>query len=184
MKSLSILIPAYNEKNTVEILLDRVLKSPFTADAEIIVVESQSTDGTHEFIERIAREGRIQAVFEDRPQGKGHAIKAALKRAQGDTILIQDADLEYDIGDYEKLIQPIRSGKASFVLGSRHLGARDWRYRRKDAGRWLGPLLDLGVYGFTFLFNVLYGTRLTDPATMFKVFQRQCAEGITWRSDG
>ena len=184
MTSLSILIPAYNERATIEILLNRVLQSPLATDAEIIVVESQSTDGTHEWLREFAKHSNVQVVFEDRPQGKGHAIKTALAHAHGEVVLIQDADLEYDIADYEKLLAPIRGGQASFVLGSRHLGAMDWRYRRKDAGRWLGPFLDLGVYGFTFLFNALYGTRLTDPATMFKVFKRQCMDGITWQSNG
>lgn len=184
-KSLSIIIPAYNEKATVQILLEKVLAlSLQDIQKEIIVIESLSTDGTREVVQDYEKRGKLRALYEDRPMGKGHAVKTGLKVASGDWILIQDADLEYDVADYPRLLEPLVRGQTSFVLGSRHLGKQDWRYRRTAVGRGLGFVMDFGVWVYTLFFNLLYGMRLTDPCTMYKVFRRQCLDGIHLKSDG
>lgn len=183
-RKLSIIIPAFNEKPTLEKLLERVFNVALTnTEKEIIVVESNSSDGTREIVRRYEQAGRIRAIYEDRPQGKGHAVKTGLAAATGAWILIQDADLEYDINEYPKLLAPLEKGKTHFVLGSRHMGSKDWKYRRQGAGKYFGPFLDVGVAVYTALFNLLYGVSLTDPATMFKVFDRRCLEGLDLVSD-
>ncbi len=184
MPTLSIIIPAYNEKTTLETLLSRVQAVPLPGiEKDILVIESNSTDGTRQAVQALERAGKIRAIYEERPQGKGHAVKAGLAAAQGDWILIQDADLEYDINDYIPLMTPLKEGKAAFVLGSRHLGSNDWKYRRQGAGKWFGPFLDIGVALYTKLFNTLYGVSLTDPATMFKLFERRCLDGLHLHSN-
>jgi glycosyltransferase involved in cell wall biosynthesis len=186
MPRLSILIPAYNEAATAATLIQQVVDLALPGwEKEIWVIESNSSDGTRAIVEKAAQDHSIiHLIYEGSPQGKGHAVKTGLSRATGDFILIQDADLEYDVADYPALLAPLQSGQTVFVLGSRHLGKRDWRYRRTGAGRWLGPIIDLGVWAYTQFFNLLYGTRLTDPCTMFKVFRRDCLSGLSWQSDG
>jgi glycosyltransferase involved in cell wall biosynthesis len=184
-RRLSIILPAYNEKATVAALLDKVLALPLPAiEKEIIAIESNSTDGTREIIRRYESEGKLKALYQDKPLGKGSAVRAGLAAATGDWILIQDADLEYDPADYPKLLAPLQSGAVSFVLGSRHLGHRDWRYRRNGTARRIGWVIDCGAWVYTQLFNALYKTRLTDPCTMYKVFLRTCLEGVHLQSNG
>ena len=184
-RRLSIILPAYNEKATVSRLLDKVMAVPLPGvEKEIIAVESRSTDGTREIIQRYEAEGKLRAIYEDKPSGKGHAVKAGLAAATGDWILIQDADLEYDPEDYPTLLAPLQAGQVSFVLGSRHLGLKDWRYRRRGSARWAGYVIDCGAWIYTTLFNRIYGVSLTDPYTMYKVFTRQSVEGIRWESNG
>jgi glycosyltransferase involved in cell wall biosynthesis len=181
---LSIIIPVYNEAATAAVLLQKVLDQPLPGiDKEIIVIESNSSDGSRALVQQAEAAGTIIAIYEDRPQGKGHAVKAGLARATGDWILIQDADLEYDVQDYPALLAPLQN-EIPFVLGSRHLGRRDWRYRRTGAGRWLGPFIDFAVWMYTQFFNLLYGVSLTDPCTMFKVFRRDCLHDVHLRSNG
>lgn len=185
MPRLTILIPVYNEAATAAQLLQKVLDFPLpTLEKEVIVIESNSSDGSRAVVQALETQSRVQAIYEDRPCGKGHAVRAGLARATGDWILIQDADLEYDVEDYPRLLAPLQNGSAAFVLGSRHLGQRDWRYRRTGVGHWLGPLMDLGVWGYTQFFNRVYGTSLTDPCTMYKVFRRDCLQGLTFHSNG
>lgn len=185
MRKLSIILPAYNEENTLRDLIERVLAQPLPdVERELIVVESNSKDGTRAIVQELEKQGRLKAIYEDRPQGKGHAVKAGLAAATGDFVVIQDADLEYDVADYPALLAPLLSGQRLFVLGSRSLGRRTWKIRKQEAGRWFGPLLDFGGMAYTHLFNLLYGVSLTDPATMFKVFSRRCLERIHLQTDG
>jgi glycosyltransferase involved in cell wall biosynthesis len=181
----SIIIPVYQEKATFRQLLDAVLKIELVGvEKEIIVVESNSTDGTRALVKEFEAKGLIKAIYEDKPSGKGHAVKAGLAVATGEWILIQDADLEYDVKDYAALWRSAEESGSDFVMGSRHMGREDWRYRRSGAGKWFGPVIDGGVWLLTQFFNTLYGVSLTDPCTMFKLFRRECLEGITLRSDG
>lgn len=181
---LSIIIPVYNEARTTQELIKRVLAADLSPlEKEIIAVESNSTDGSREMIEDLRKEGKIKALYQDRPQGKGSALKIGLAAATGDIILIQDADLEYDIADYPDLLKPILEGRASFVLGSRHLGKSDWKIRKFIEHRFQAWLINLGGLLYATLFNALYGVKLTDPATMFKVFKRECMEGLVFKSN-
>lgn len=181
---LSIVVPVYNEVRTARELLKRVLEVDLGAlEKEIIVVESGSTDGSRELVQEFEKAGKIKALYQDRPRGKGNALKIGLAAATGDIVLIQDADLEYDIGDYPDLLKPILEGKAAFVLGSRHLGKDDWKIRKFIEHRFQAWLINLGGLLYTNLFNLLYGVKLTDPATMFKVFKKECLDGLTLKSN-
>ncbi len=183
---LSIIVPVYDEMPTVATLLRRVLDVPLDGiEKEIIVVESNSQDGSRSVVQKLEAETKIKAIYEDRPFGKGHAVKTGLAAATGEWILIQDADLEYEVSDYPMLLGPLERGDAAFVLGSRHLGHQGWRYRKGTAvGSLRNFLINAGVWLLTQFFNVLYGERLTDPATMFKVFRRDALQGVTLRADG
>jgi glycosyltransferase involved in cell wall biosynthesis len=183
-QKLSIIIPIYNEAATVGELLNRVLavKLP-KIEKEIIIVESNSTDGSREIIERYEKKKEIKVFYQEKPCGKGNALKLGFQHATGDIILIQDADLEYNPEEYGNLLVPILSGKASFVLGSRPLGKESWSIRKYAGYFFYARLLNLGGLFYTFLFNLLYFVWLTDPATMFKVFRRDCISGIRFKSN-
>ena len=130
--------------------------------------------------------GRAQAILSGQTDGQRLCVQEnqGLGVATGDWVLIQDADLEYDPADYPTLLAPLQNGTAPFVLGSRHLGHADWRYRRRGTARWAGYLIDCGAWVYTWLFNTLYSVHLTDAATMYKVFERRCLEGVHLESNG
>lgn len=180
----SIIIPVYEEARTVAELLDEVSKQPLPIDREFVIVESNSKDGSRAIVESFAKEknaavsGSVQLILEERPRGKGYAVREALKRATGDIILIQDADLEYEVKDYPTVLAPILEGKTSFVLGSRHLGT-GWKIRSFERSFLKSQMLNLGGVIFHAFFNLVYGTRLTDPTTMYKVFKRDCLDHFT-----
>ncbi len=188
---MSILIPVFEEAATVAELLERVCAQPIDGcDKELVIIESNSSDGSRhiveQFVERLAGEPhppglQLQVIFEQRPMGKGHAIRRGLEAARGEIILIQDADLEYDVRDYPELLRPIVEGRTHFVLGSRHMGSRRWGVRQ-FGGRSLQSLaMNLGGMLFHGFFNLVYGVRLTDPSTMFKVFRADCLRGMALR---
>jgi glycosyltransferase involved in cell wall biosynthesis len=184
----SIIIAVYNEAATVGMLLEQVWAQPLpqAAAREIIIIESNSTDGSREivaeFVARRAGAGpsRIQVIHQDRPHGKGHAIREGLAAASGDILLIQDADLEYDVADYPALIRPIVEGRAAFVLGNRHAGPGHWEIRQFARNSLLARLLNMGGIVFRVLFNALFNCRLADPTTMYKVFRAECLEGLSF----
>jgi len=174
---LSIVVPAYNESATFGTLMECLLaKKMDEVEREIIIVESNSQDGTREIAQQYQHHPEVKLVLQDRPGGKGNAVRLGFEHATGDLILIQDADLEYDLNDYEALIEPLLNHRALFVLGARHGG--NWKMRR-FTGKWsLATLLNLGHVLFTRLMNVLYRQHMSDPFTMFKVFRRDCLYGI------
>lgn len=177
---LSVIVPVYNEAATFEALMEALLKKTLPdLDIEIIVVESNSTDGTREIALRYQDHPRVRVVLQDRPRGKGYAVRAGFEYASGDFILIQDADLEYDLEDYDALLEPLIQGRAAFVLGSRHGGAA-WKMRHFEDSRLLGMALNVGHWFFATLVNLLFGLRLKDPFTMYKVFRRDCLAGLTF----
>jgi glycosyltransferase involved in cell wall biosynthesis len=184
----SIIIAVYNEAGTVGTLLEQVWVQSLPQDAarEIIIVESNSTDGSREivaeFAARHAGDGpsRIQVIHQDRPHGKGHAIREGLAAASGDILLIQDADLEYDVADYPALLRPIVEGRSAFVLGNRHAGPGHWEIRQFAHNGLLALLLNVGGMLFRVLFNALFNCRLADPTTMYKVFRAECVEGLSF----
>lgn len=177
MNKLSVIIPVYNEAKTVRELLDRVYRHRVVGvEKEMIIIEDNSNDGTREIVNKFVKKKRdVKLVLQDKGRGKGTAVRLGLEKATGDIILIQDADLEYDVDDYEKLIRPIIDGKTSFVLGSRHLkhnGKTDWLIRRfKGRERIYAHFMNFGGIFFHKLFNIVYGVHLTDPTTMYKVFK-------------
>jgi hypothetical protein len=173
----SIIVAAFNESRTFPILMDALLKKEIAGmDREIIVVESNSTDGTRALAEHYRAHPDVRLVLQERPRGKGHAIREAFQHATGDVVLIQDADLEYDLDDYDALLSPILSNRALFVLGTRHSG--DWKIRHFAQQKGLAATLNFGHAFFTGLINVLYRQNMTDPFTMFKVFRRDCLYGL------
>jgi glycosyltransferase involved in cell wall biosynthesis len=182
---LSVIIPVYNEAATVTTLLEAVWAQPLEGvEKELVIIESNSSDGSRErvaeFAARHAGEaaGTITVIHEELPRGKGAAVCAGFGAATGEVIIIQDADLEYDIGDYPELLAPILCGRTAFVLGSRHMGANGWKIRRFADRGMLAALMNIAGLGFRGFFNVLYGVRLTDPTTMFKIFRRDCLAGL------
>jgi glycosyltransferase involved in cell wall biosynthesis len=181
----SIIIAVYNEAGTVATLLDRVWGLPLAdLSKEIIIVESNSTDGSREIIaDFLARHtsessARIQVIHEPRAMGKGHAIRQGLAAVSGEIILIQDADLEYEVSDYPQLLRPIIEGRAAFVLGSRHMGPNRWNIRRFAQGGFKAAFMNVGGMLFNTFFNLVFSTRLTDPTTMYKVFRSDCLAGL------
>lgn len=177
--SLSVIIPAYNEAATFQPLVEAVLCKEFPGvDVEVVVVESNSSDGTRDLALKYKSHPRVRLILEDKARGKGHAVRAGLKAATGAYILIQDADLEYDLEDYDALLEPLMAGRESFVLGSRHGGRNIWKMRKFAGQPGLSLLLNCGHWFFTTLINVLFWQRLRDPFTMFKVFRRDCLYGL------
>jgi hypothetical protein len=179
VRTCSIIVPVYNEKDTFPELMSTLLEKRLDhlgLEREIILVESNSTDGTRELVAGFAATAGVRILWQDCPRGKGHAVRAGLAVATGDIVLIQDADLEYDLNDYDVLLEPLLRDRAAFVLGSRHSGRV--RMRRFTDQRLLGVLLDVAHVLFTAVINVLYRQRLKDPFTMFKVFRRDCLYGL------
>jgi glycosyltransferase involved in cell wall biosynthesis len=152
---LSVVIPVYNERETIEEALRRVKTVPL--EKEIIVVDDASTDGS---LELLARDPEIRLLRHPENRGKGSAIRTALAAVTGDVVIIQDADLEYDPDDYPALVGPIRRGDARVVYGSRFLQGRP---RMRWTNLLCNRLLALAA-------NLLYGAGITDEATCYKVF--------------
>ena len=175
----SIIVPVFNEKATFAELMRRLLDKRLDhlgVEPEIILVESNSTDGTREEVAAFSQTPGVKVLYQDRPRGKGHAVRAGLAAATGDIVMIQDADLEYDVDDYDALLEPLLQGRAAFVLGSRHSG--NAKMRQFSDQVLLGEVLNFGHLCFTTLINVLYGQNMRDPFTMFKVFRRDCLYGL------
>ncbi|MGA2029552.1 MAG: glycosyltransferase [Verrucomicrobiota bacterium] len=176
---LTVIIPAYNEAKTLGTLMDALLRKKLPdMQLEIILVESNSTDGTHDLALKYKSRPEVKLIFEEQPRGKGRAVRSGLKAATGDYVLIQDADLEYDLEDYDALLEPLIAGRAAFVLGSRHGGRNVWKMRQFTGQRGLSLFVNLGHWFFTVLINVLFFQRLRDPFTMFKVFRQDCLYGL------
>ena len=179
---LSIVLPVYNERATFEQLIETVLEKTFdTMEREIIIVESNSSDGSREIVRRYESHSEVKVIYENEPQGKGHAVRNGLNHVSGDIILIQDADLEYDVDDYDAIIEPILTFHRLFVLGSRHKG--NWKMREFEQRKMLSAVFNSGQLFFTWLINVACGTRLKDPFTMYKVFHRECLYGLQLESN-
>lgn len=179
---LSIIVPVYNEKATVTMLLDSVMTKQLRGvDKEIIIVESNSTDGTREEVLRYKDVSGVVLVLEDRPRGKGHAVRAGLRQATGDFVIIQDGDLEYDIDDYDELLQPLVKYQKAFVLGSRHV--KGWKMRQFTNQPVVALIMNCGQILCTGLLNLACWQRLKDPFTMYKVFRRDCLDGLTLKAN-
>jgi glycosyltransferase involved in cell wall biosynthesis len=164
---LSVIIPVYNESESIREILKRVQSTKMAK--EIIVVDDGSTDGTRDVLKKLNGKGGIRVVLHERNKGKGAAVRTGMAAASGDVLLIQDADLEYDPRDYPHLLQPIQEGIADVVYGSRFLGGprRATMYWHMIANKLL-----------TFMTNILYDNILTDMETGYKVFRREVIEGM------
>ncbi|MDQ3808965.1 MAG: glycosyltransferase family 2 protein [Chloroflexota bacterium] len=170
---LSVIIPCFNERETVNELIDRVHAVPI--EKQVIVVDDCSSDGSRELLTARARQrGDITLCLRERNGGKGAAVQEGLKRASGDVVVIQDADLEYDPADYPLLLRPIQTGKARVVYGSRFLGEHRAMYFWHS----------LGNKTLTLLCNVLFDTTLTDMETCYKAFTIDIARRLTLREPG
>ncbi|RPH71756.1 MAG: glycosyltransferase [Myxococcaceae bacterium] len=183
-EKLSIVMPVYNEARYAAEVIDAVLAKPLKIDRELIIVESNSTDGTRAIVRSYQGRPGVRVVLEDRPRGKGHAVRTGLAHVTGTIVLIQDADFEYDIDDYDALLEPLLQHQATFVLGSRSLGLDDWKVRRYDATPVRGMMLNYAQLVFARTYSALYQQRVTDVNTMFKVFRAECLDGLDLKSNG
>ena len=168
---LSVIIPIYNEINTLEEIISRVQKTNL-AD-EIVLVDDGSIDGTREIVEKYKNKNGFVVVMHEKNQGKGAAVRSGFEVAKGEIFLIQDADLEYDPREYPNLLKPLEEGLSDVVYGSRFLGAS-----RRVAMFWhmiANKMLTL----FT---NILYDTILTDMETGYKVFKREVVDDMPLHS--
>jgi glycosyltransferase involved in cell wall biosynthesis len=166
---LSVVIPVYNERKTVEEIIRRVRAVPIAK--EIILVDDGSTDGTREVLANLEGEPDLCIIYHEKNQGKGAAIRTGFRKASGDIVLIQDADLEYDPAEYPRLIQPIIEGNADVVYGSRFLG--DGSHRVLYFWHYVGNKF------LTTLSNMFTNLNLTDMETCYKVFRREVVEALT-----
>jgi glycosyltransferase involved in cell wall biosynthesis len=162
---LSVLIPCYNEINTIEEIVRRVVATGIVS--EIIIVDDGSKDGTRELLPKLDGKDGVRVCLHEKNQGKGAAVRTAIQAATGDVLLIQDADLEYDPREYPNLMKPILEGNADVVYGSRFLGAphRAILFWNMVANKLL-----------TLMTNILYNNILTDMETGYKVFKKEVVQ--------
>lgn len=166
---LSVIIPVYNEINTLKTIIDRV--QAVQLEKEIILVDDFSTDGTRAIYQNL-KAPNIKIILQENNKGKGAAVSRGIKEAKGDYVIIQDADVEYDPQDYLKLVSPIISGYAQVVYGSRFLG----KHTFSTVSHWLGNKF------LTFLTNILYRCKITDMETCYKLIPRELAQKLDIQS--
>ena len=169
---LSVVMPVFNERETIDEIIRRVLAVPVRK--ELIVVDDCSTDGTRDMLKDLQQRHGFRLILQDRNQGKGAALRRGFAEVSGDIVLVQDADLEYSPEEYPDLIGLICEGRADVVYGSRFLG----RHRVFLFTHYLGNLF------LTLLTNVLYNTMLTDMETCYKVMRTEVLRSFALRSNG
>jgi len=174
MRKLSVIVPVYNERNTlVEILRRmRAVELPDGVEREIIIVDDGSDDGTRDVLKQLS-DSTVRVVMHDMNQGKGAAVRTGLETATGDYVLIQDADLEYDPEDWPRLMHPVLRGRARVVYGSRFTGER----RNMLFLHWIGNRF------LSLVTNVLYNTTLSDMETCYKLVDKQLFDGMRLQAD-
>lgn len=169
---LSIIIPIFNEKDTILELLNRIKKVGLKKEYEILMIDDGSTDGTREILEKIKNEKNYKVIFKEKNSGKGDSLKLGFKKAVGEYVIVQDADLEYDPKDYLKLLEEILKHKKTVVYGSRFMG----NYKDMSSLHYFGNQL------LTFITNILFGVRLTDMETCYKLFPRELIQKLKLRA--
>jgi glycosyltransferase involved in cell wall biosynthesis len=172
-RNLSVIVPVFNERTTVAEILRRMraVTLPRGLELEVVVVDDGSSDGTDKVLAAL-EDSTVRVINHDRNKGKGAAIRTGLNTVRGDLVMVQDADLEYDPNDWPRLLDPILTGKAKVVYGSRFTGER----KNMFPSHWLGNRF------LTLITNVLYRSTLSDMETCYKVFDRRVLAGITIRS--
>lgn len=165
----SIIVPAYNEMDTIEAVLARLVALPL--DKEIIAVDDASTDGTREYLEKVAKEGKVKVLFHPENRGKGAAIRTALAQVTGEVVAIQDADLEYVPEEIPKLLEPIERQGADAVYGSRFLGTI-------EGMSWMSRVANRAL---TFATNLLFRVGISDEATCYKVVRSDLLRSLNLR---
>jgi len=171
-RKLSVIVPVYNERNTVVESVRRARAVELPVDREIIVVDDGSTDGTPQVLKQL-EDSTVRVVTHPENRGKGAAVRTGMTHATGDLMIIHDADLEYDPEDWPRLLAPILKGKARVVYGSRFTGER----KNMLFWHWVGNRF------LSLVTNVLYNTTLSDMETCYKLFDRRLLDGIRLRSD-
>ena len=170
-RKLSVIVPVYDERNTVVEIVRRMRAVDLSLELEILIVDDGSTDGTRDVLRQLA-DSTVRVIMHEHNRGKGAAIRSGLEQITGDLVLVQDADLEYDPEDWPKLLRPIMDGKAQVVYGSRFTGER----RNMLFLHWVGNrFLSLTT-------NVLYNTTLSDMETCYKLFDRKLIDSIKLRA--
>ncbi|MCB0163703.1 MAG: glycosyltransferase family 2 protein [Anaerolineae bacterium] len=167
---LSIVIPCYNERDTILPIVQLILNVELPTDRELIIVDDCSTDGTRDYLHSLKQHPNILVIFHEQNQGKGAALRTGFKHATGDVVIIQDADLEYDPMEYAKLLKPILDGKADVVFGSRFVGG--------ESHRVLYFWHSIGNRILTFLSNMFTNLNLTDMEVCYKVFRKSVIDQI------
>ena len=172
-RKLSVVVPVFNERNTLVELLRRVrsVDLPGDIEREIVVVDDGSSDGTRDVLNQLS-DSTVRVVLHDANQGKGAALRTGFAHATGDYVLVQDADLEYDPHDWPRLLDPVLRGKARVVYGSRFTGER----RNMLLLHWIGNRF------LSLVTNVLYNTTLSDMVTCYKLLDRRLLDELTLRS--
>ena len=174
MKKVSILIPVYNERQTLEKLLEKVEEAPFAGlEKEIILVDDCSTDGTKDILKNF--ENKYKVLYHDVNQGKGAALRTGFSVVTGDIAVIQDADVEYDPKDYDGVLQLILNDEADVAYGSRFLDLTQ--------SKTVVKINFLANKMLTLMTNILFGSKLTDMETCYKAFKTEFIKGITIKSD-
>ncbi|NND75548.1 MAG: glycosyltransferase family 2 protein [Ilumatobacter sp.] len=171
-RCLSVVIPCYNEQGTVTQLVDRVLASPLTA--QVVIVDDGSTDGTRDRLAEISNPA-VTVLLHDRNQGKGAALRTGFAAASATYVIVQDADLEYDPAEYERMIGPLESGRADVVYGSRFVSSEPHRvlYFWHSVGNRL----------LTLMSNMFTDLNLSDMETCYKAFRREVIQAVTIEED-
>ena len=176
---LSIIIPCYNEKNTIEIILKKIIQNLNEykfLNYEILIVDDCSTDGTNQILKQLDNDNKIFIHFHNKNLGKGAAIHTALKHLTGEVVIIQDADLEYDPSDYHKLLTPFFEANADVVYGSRFLGGGKYS-RVHFFWHYLANKI------LTFICNLFTNLNLTDMETGYKVFKSSALKSISLKEE-
>ena len=171
-KVLSIIIPCYNEQDSILDLVKKVLESPIP-NKEIIVVDDCSKDNTREILERDVKPLVSKIVYHDVNKGKGAGLRTGFEHATGDAVIVQDADLEYDPNEYPLVVEPIFNGEADVVYGSRYLNQKRKGYMANRLANWF----------LTNLSNVFTGLHLTDMETCYKCFKREVIQSIDLKEE-